>query len=56
MRMMCLGLAATAFVTALVSPAFAKMETVAGVLIDEDVLHGKQGQYQRAARDEARPG
>ncbi len=36
MRMMCLGLAATAFVVALVSPAFAKMETVAGVLIDEE--------------------
>jgi hypothetical protein len=36
MRMMCLGLAATAFVVALVSPASAKMETVAGVLIDEE--------------------
>jgi len=35
MRRMFLGLAATAFVAALVTPAFAKMESVAGVLVDE---------------------
>jgi hypothetical protein len=35
MRRICVGLAATVFVVALVSPAFAKMETVAGVLVDE---------------------
>jgi hypothetical protein len=32
---MCVGLAATALVVAFGSPAFAKMETVSGVLVDE---------------------
>jgi len=35
MRRMFLGLAATTLVVTFVSPAFAKMETVAGVLVDE---------------------
>ena len=45
-----------AFVTALASPAFAKMETVAGVLIDEECyLENKANTKERHA-DEARPG
>jgi hypothetical protein len=50
MRRMCVGLAATAFVAALVSPAFAKMESVAGILVDEECyLENKANTKQKHA-------
>jgi hypothetical protein len=50
MRRICVGLAATAFVAAVASPTFAKMETVAGVLVDDECyLENKANTTQKHA-------